>query len=148
MPLALVTGPANAAKAGEVLGAFAAAAHRGALLVVPTQVALVPLLKLYGQLGISGTFLAIWLTHIGFGMPLAVYLIRNYMATLPKTVIESEHRRPWWQLGPAVFLVLGALIRELSGEAAAARTQLPADQALAETLAHKYDNPHNPGRCC
>jgi alpha-glucoside transport system permease protein len=60
-----------------------------ALLVVPTQVALVPLLKLYGQLGISGTFLAIWLAHIGFGMSLAVYLIRNYMATLPREVIES-----------------------------------------------------------
>jgi carbon starvation protein len=66
---------------------------------------------------------------------------------LPETVIASEHRRPWWQIGSAV-LILGALIRELSGEAAAARTQLPADQALAETLAHKYDNPRNPGRCC
>jgi alpha-glucoside transport system permease protein len=75
-----------------------------ALLVVPTQVALVPLLKLYGQLGISGTFLAIWLTHIGFGMPLAVYLIRNYMATLPREVIESakidgaSHFQTFWRL--------------------------------------------------
>jgi alpha-glucoside transport system permease protein len=75
-----------------------------ALLVVPTQVALVPLLKLYGQLGISGTFLAIWLTHIGFGMPLAVYLIRNYMSTLPREVIESakidgaSHFQTFWRL--------------------------------------------------
>ena len=59
------------------------------LLVVPNYVALVPMLKLYGQLGINGTFAAAWLAHIGFGMSLAIYILRNYMATLPKTVIES-----------------------------------------------------------
>jgi alpha-glucoside transport system permease protein len=74
------------------------------LLVVPTQVALVPLLQIYGNLGINGTFLAIWLAHIGFGMPLAVYIIRNYMATLPKEVIESakidgaSHFQTFWRL--------------------------------------------------
>lgn len=74
------------------------------LLVVPTQVALVPLLRIYGDLGISGTFLAIWLAHIGFGMPLAVYIVRNYMATLPKEVIESakidgaSHFQTFWRL--------------------------------------------------
>jgi len=66
---------------------------------------------------------------------------------LPKTVIESELRRPWWQLGSAVMIV-GALVRELSGEAAAARSQLPADQALAQTLADRYDHPDRPDRCC
>lgn len=66
---------------------------------------------------------------------------------LPATVIESETRRPWWKLGTAV-VVLGALARELSGEAAAARSALPPDQALAETLDRKYDNPGSPGRCC
>jgi carbon starvation protein len=66
---------------------------------------------------------------------------------LPKTVIESESRRAWWRLGPAV-IILGALVRELSGEAAAARTHLPADQALNQTLADKYDNPRGPSRCC
>jgi alpha-glucoside transport system permease protein len=75
-----------------------------ALLVVPTQVALVPLLQIYGRLGLNGTFLAIWLAHIGFGMPLAVYIIRNYMATLPKEVIESakidgaSHFQTFWRL--------------------------------------------------
>jgi alpha-glucoside transport system permease protein len=75
-----------------------------ALLVIPVQVALVPLLKIYGNLGISGTFLAIWLAHIGFGMSLAIYLIRNYMATLPKEVIESAkidgatHFQTFWRL--------------------------------------------------
>jgi alpha-glucoside transport system permease protein len=59
------------------------------LLVVPNYVALVPMLKIYGQLGMNGTFPAVWLAHIGFGMSLAIYILRNYMATLPKTVIES-----------------------------------------------------------
>jgi len=59
------------------------------LLVVPNYVALVPMLKLYAQLGLNGTFPAVWLAHIGFGMSLAIYILRNYMATLPITVIES-----------------------------------------------------------
>jgi alpha-glucoside transport system permease protein len=57
------------------------------LLVVPNQVALVPLLKIYGQVGLNGTFPAVWLSHIGFGMPLAIYILRNYMATLPKEML-------------------------------------------------------------
>ena len=59
------------------------------LLVVPNYVAFVPMLKIYGNLGINGTFASVWLAHIGFGMSLAIYILRNYMATLPKTVIES-----------------------------------------------------------
>jgi alpha-glucoside transport system permease protein len=59
------------------------------LLIVPNYVALVPMLKIYGNLEMNGTFPAAWLAHIGFGMPLAIYILRNYMATLPKTVIES-----------------------------------------------------------
>jgi hypothetical protein len=66
---------------------------------------------------------------------------------LPKTVIESEQKRHWWQLGTAVLLLV-ALVRELSGEAAAARSQLPADEALAQTLADRYDKPDSPSRCC
>ncbi|MEO7942996.1 MAG: carbohydrate ABC transporter permease, partial [Marmoricola sp.] len=60
-----------------------------AMLVVPNYVALVPLLKIYSALGLNGTFPAAWLAHIGFGMSLAIYILRNYMATLPKTIIES-----------------------------------------------------------
>jgi alpha-glucoside transport system permease protein len=60
-----------------------------ALLVVPNYVAIVPMLKIYGALGMNGTFPAVWLAHIGFGMSLAIYILRNYMATLPKTIIES-----------------------------------------------------------
>jgi alpha-glucoside transport system permease protein len=59
------------------------------LLVVPNFVALVPMLRIYKDLGIGGTFPAVWLAHIGFGMSLAIYVLRNYMSTLPKTVIES-----------------------------------------------------------
>ncbi len=74
------------------------------LLVVPNQVALVPLLQIYGQLGLNGQFLSIWLAHAGFGMPLAIYILRNYMATLPKAVIESakidgaSHFTTFWRL--------------------------------------------------
>jgi len=59
------------------------------LLIVPNFVAMVPLLQVYGNIGIGGTFLSVWLFHIGFGMSLAIYLFRNYMATLPREVIES-----------------------------------------------------------
>ncbi len=74
------------------------------LLVVPNQVALVPLLKIYGQIGLNGTFPAVWLAHIGFGMPLAIYILRNYMSTLPKELIESAkvdgatHFTTFWRL--------------------------------------------------
>jgi alpha-glucoside transport system permease protein len=60
-----------------------------ALLVVPNYVAFVPILKIYGSLGIGGTFASVWLFHIGFGLSLAIYILRNYMATLPASVIES-----------------------------------------------------------
>ncbi len=66
---------------------------------------------------------------------------------LPRTVIESETRRRWWQLGP-VLILLGSLVRELSGEAAAARSHLPPAEALDQTLADRYDRPTHPGRCC
>jgi alpha-glucoside transport system permease protein len=74
------------------------------LLVIPNQVALVPLLRIYGSFNLTGTFLAVWLAHAGFGMPLAIYILRNYMATLPKGVIESakmdgaSHFTTFWKL--------------------------------------------------
>jgi alpha-glucoside transport system permease protein len=60
-----------------------------ALLVVPLQIALVPILSDYSKLGLNGTFLAIWLAHTGFGLPLAVYLLFNYIRTLPREILES-----------------------------------------------------------
>jgi alpha-glucoside transport system permease protein len=61
-----------------------------ALLAVPLQIALVPLLKDYVALGINGTFLAVWLAHTGFGLPLATYLLYNYMSGLPRDILESS----------------------------------------------------------
>lgn len=60
-----------------------------ALLVVPLQIALVPILKDYSRLGLNGTFLAIWLAHTGFGLPLATYLLYNYISGLPRDILES-----------------------------------------------------------
>jgi alpha-glucoside transport system permease protein len=60
-----------------------------ALLVVPLQIALVPILQDYTKLGLTGTFLAIWLAHTGFGLPLAIYLLFNYMSQLPRDILES-----------------------------------------------------------
>ncbi len=59
------------------------------LMVVPLQVALIPLLRLHHDLGIGKGYLGIWLAHTGFGLPLAVVLLRNHMASLPREVIES-----------------------------------------------------------
>lgn len=74
------------------------------LLVVPNQVALVPLLQFYGSVGLTGTFPAVWLAHTGFGMPLAIFILRNYMSSLPVSVIESakidgaSHFQTFWRL--------------------------------------------------
>jgi alpha-glucoside transport system permease protein len=60
-----------------------------ALLVVPLQIALVPILQDYTKLGLNGTFLAIWLAHTGFGLPLAIYLLFTYISELPRDILES-----------------------------------------------------------
>ena len=77
-----------------------------ALMVVPIQVAFQPMLNLLGPrgLGISGEYVAVWLLHTGFGMPLAIYILRNYMTGLPGSLIESakidgaSHYQTFWRL--------------------------------------------------
>ena len=59
-----------------------------AMLVVPLQLALIPLLTLHNQVGIGKGYLGVWLAHTGFGLPLAIYLLRNYMVGLPREIIE------------------------------------------------------------
>jgi alpha-glucoside transport system permease protein len=64
------------------------------LLVVPLQMSLIPLLKLYNGVGAffgvpAKTYLGIWLAHTGFGLPFAIYLLRSYIAGLPREVMES-----------------------------------------------------------
>ena len=59
------------------------------LLVVPLQLALIPLLQFHNGIGIGKGYLGVWLAHTGFGLPLAIYLLRNYMAGLPRDIIEN-----------------------------------------------------------
>jgi alpha-glucoside transport system permease protein len=71
------------------------------LLVVPLQMALIPILRLYTRgaslgtfqifpdLDLAGSFLGVWLAHTAFGLPLAIYLLRNYIGSLPSSIIES-----------------------------------------------------------
>jgi alpha-glucoside transport system permease protein len=72
-----------------------------ALIAVPLHVALIPILRLYQNgmelfgvqivpaLQLQGTFPAMWLAHTGFGLPLAIYLLRNYVGSLPSSIVES-----------------------------------------------------------
>lgn len=59
------------------------------LLVVPLQLALIPLLKFHNNIGIGKGYLGVWMAHTGFGLPLAIYLLRNYMVGLPRDIIEN-----------------------------------------------------------
>ena len=59
------------------------------LIVVPLQMALIPVLRLYTHLNLNGTFLGIWLAHTGFGIPMAVYLLYNFISQLPRDLIEA-----------------------------------------------------------
>jgi alpha-glucoside transport system permease protein len=86
------------------------------LLVVPLQMALIPILRLFvdganlggvtvfPDLDLNGTFLGVWLAHTAFGLPLAVYLLRNFIGALPSSIIESakidgaDHFTIFWRL--------------------------------------------------
>jgi alpha-glucoside transport system permease protein len=61
------------------------------LLVVPLQTTLIPVLRLYNELGLTGTFTGIWLAHAAYGLPFAVYLLRNFFGTLPRDMLESAY---------------------------------------------------------
>ncbi|GAB4531536.1 MAG: hypothetical protein Kow0063_10920 [Anaerolineae bacterium] len=79
------------------------------LLVVPLQIALVPILRDYNKLGLNGTFLAVWLAHTGFGLALATYLLFNYISTLPRDILESAFID-----GASHFTIFNRLILPLS----------------------------------
>jgi alpha-glucoside transport system permease protein len=61
------------------------------LQVVPLQMTLVPISRLYAQLGLNGTFLGVWLFHTGFGLPYAIYLMRNFLGSLPNDLFEAAY---------------------------------------------------------
>ncbi|HEY9555489.1 MAG TPA: carbohydrate ABC transporter permease [Acidimicrobiales bacterium] len=100
-----------------------------ALMVVPLQMALIPILRLYNggaelfgltvfpDLDLNGTFLGIWLAHTAFGLPLATYLLRNYIGSLPSSIIESAEID-----GADHFTIFSRLIVPLSVPALAAFT--------------------------
>jgi alpha-glucoside transport system permease protein len=62
-----------------------------ALLVVPSQIALEPVLAIFTSLGLTGQYAAVWIAHTGFGLPFAVFLLRNFFAALPRDLMESAH---------------------------------------------------------
>jgi len=74
------------------------------LQVIPLQMALVPIAKLYIDIGLQSKFLGIWLFHTGFGLPYAIYLMRNFLGSLPREVFESiyidgaNHWTAFWKL--------------------------------------------------
>jgi alpha-glucoside transport system permease protein len=59
------------------------------LIVVPLQMALIPVLRIFSETGIAGTFLGVWLAHTGFGLPLAVFLLYNFISQLPEDLFET-----------------------------------------------------------
>ena len=60
-----------------------------AMLVIPLQIALIPILRDYQKIGLTGSYLGIWLAHTGFGLPLGIYLLYNYISTIPRDIFES-----------------------------------------------------------
>lgn len=61
------------------------------LQVVPLQMTLVPISRMYAQMGLNGTFLGVWLFHTGFGLPYAIYLMRNFLGSLPSDLFEAAY---------------------------------------------------------
>jgi alpha-glucoside transport system permease protein len=59
------------------------------LLVVPVQVALIPIAELFGKIGVFGSLIGVILFHVGFGLPFAVFLLRNFFAEIPRELLEA-----------------------------------------------------------
>jgi alpha-glucoside transport system permease protein len=60
-----------------------------ALIVVPLQMTMIPVLRLFNKIGLTGNFIGIWLAHTAYGLPFAIYLLRNFISQLPRSLIES-----------------------------------------------------------
>jgi len=60
-----------------------------ALLVVPLQMTLIPILRLFNRLHLTGTFMGIWMAHTAYGLPFAIYLLRNFIGGIPEDIFES-----------------------------------------------------------
>ncbi|NOY09788.1 MAG: carbohydrate ABC transporter permease [Spirochaetes bacterium] len=60
-----------------------------ALLVIPLQTTWVPVLRMYRFLNLSGSWLTIWLAHTAYGLPFAIFLLKNFFADIPKDLFSS-----------------------------------------------------------
>jgi alpha-glucoside transport system permease protein len=116
IPIAIAAFAAYAFSWMEFKGRYVMFVAVVGLLVVPLQMALIPILRMYTQgitvfglrvfpdLDLTESFLGIWLAHTGFGLPLATYLLRNYIGSLPSSIIESakidgaDHFTIFWRL--------------------------------------------------
>lgn len=85
------------------------------LLVVPIQLTLIPMLRLFAGLDLTGTFPAIWLAHTAYGLPFAVFLLRNFFVALPKDLLESAFLE-----GASHFRAFSRIVLPLSVPAIAA----------------------------
>lgn len=61
------------------------------MLVVPSQMTFVPVLKLYNKLSLSGTFLGLWLVHTGYGLPFAIFMLHSFFQSLPDDLFQAAH---------------------------------------------------------
>lgn len=84
------------------------------LLVVPLQVALVPIAQLYGGVGIYGSILGVVLFHVGYGLPFAIFLLRNFFAAIPRDLLEAARMD-----GGKEFTIFRRVILPLGGPAIA-----------------------------
>ena len=80
-----------------------------ALLVVPLQMTLIPILRLYSRFHLAGTFLGVWLAHTAYGLPYAIYLLRNFFRALPRGLFESASMD-----GASPFLIFYRIVIPLS----------------------------------
>jgi len=77
-----------------------------ALLVLPLQETWVPVLRMHSKLGLTRTWLSIWLAHTAYGLPFAIFLLRNFFAELPKELFEASHMDGYSDLGVLSKIVL------------------------------------------
>lgn len=77
-----------------------------ALLITPPQITLVPLLRLYNAVGLSGTIPGIWLYQVGFTLPFGIFLLRGFLASIPQELYESANLDGASELRTFISIVL------------------------------------------
>jgi len=85
-----------------------------ALLVLPLQTTWVPVLRMHSRLGLTGHYLAIWLAHTAYGLPFAIFLLRNFFAELPRELFEAARLDGYTDLGVFRTIVLPLSVPSLA----------------------------------